>query len=62
MEKYEYKVVTIDWSMWTGKAKTDYLEVLNELGEQGFRFITFAPHYVKAKGQKGIDIIFEKRY
>ncbi len=62
MEKYEYKAVTVGWNMWTGKAKADYLNIINEYGEQGWRFIQIVPHNYLPKGKRGIELIFEKKY
>ena len=60
MKKFEYKVVNIGFSIWTGKADQDYLQILNEMGEDGWRFVNFAPAHAKPKGVKGIDLIFER--
>ena len=61
MEKYEYKSVSIGFSVWTGRAKSDYLEVLNEYGAEGWRFVDFAPNFARPKGVKGIEMIFERK-
>ena len=36
MIKYEYKVVAMKSSQWHGRAKTDYIEILNEYGTEGW--------------------------
>ncbi|MBT8232270.1 MAG: DUF4177 domain-containing protein [Saprospiraceae bacterium] len=60
MKKYEYEVVSIKYSIWTGRAKEDYLQVINEYGQNGWRFVGFAPINMKPKGTKGIELVFEK--
>jgi len=62
MDKFEYKVVKLKYSQWTGKVETDYLEILNEYGEQGWRFIDFAPIHLANKESKGnYEMIFERK-
>lgn len=62
METYEYKVVKLKFNIWRNKAESDYLEVLNEMGAQGWRFIDFAPKHVVPKETKNdIEMIFERR-
>lgn len=63
MEKYEYKVVKLKFSIWKQKAEADYLEVLNDYGQEGWRFVDFAPKQAvpdNANGNK-IEMIFERR-
>jgi len=62
MKKYEYKVVAVKWSPWTGKAKADYLDIINDYGAEGWRFIDFAPTRAHSKKVSGtsIELIFEK--
>ena len=60
MIKYEYKVYSIDYSIWTGKADEDYLEIINNYGLEGWRFIDFSPQHLMPKGEKGTDLIFER--
>ena len=62
MDRFEYKVVSIDRSVWTGKTKFDYLEILNEYGIDGWRFVCFAPASVTKKGASAIELVFEKKY
>ena len=59
--KYIYETVAISYSIWTGRSKDDYLDVINERGEQGWRFVCFSPMNAKPKGVKGIELIFEKQ-
>lgn len=61
MEKFEYKVVSIEFSTWTGRAKEDYLNVLNDMGIKGWRFVQFTPTSYKPKGAKGIEMVFERK-
>ena len=62
MECYEYKVVKLKFSIWKQKPDGDYLEILNELGGQGWRFIDFAPRHVVPKETKhDIEMIFERK-
>ncbi len=60
MKKYEYKVYSITYSIWTGTAREDYLEIINNLGAKGWRFIDFSPPHLRPKGVKGTDLIFER--
>lgn len=61
MIKYEYKVVLLKIDMvWTGKPETDYLQILNEYGTQGWRFVDFVPNELRPKGVKGKEILFER--
>jgi hypothetical protein len=43
MKKYQYKIYTVDYSIWSGKADEDYLEIINEYGTKEWRFIGFSP-------------------
>lgn len=58
--KYEYETVAIDYSIWTGRAKQDFLEIINERGSRGWKFKGFAPTTARPKGVKGQEMIFEK--
>ena len=60
MKRYEYKTVQLGYSIWTGRAKDDYLDIINEYGRQGWRFMCFSPAHAKPKGVKGIEIILER--
>ncbi|NNE27761.1 MAG: DUF4177 domain-containing protein [Saprospiraceae bacterium] len=62
MDKFEYKVVSIKRSIWTGKSKHDYLEVINEYGADGWRFVCFADRGAAKKGVATTELIFEKKY
>ena len=62
MERYEYQAVSLEISAWTGRAKMDYLKVLNEYGAEGWRFVQFAPTIAKPrKAGKGIELVFERK-
>ncbi len=61
MKKYEYKVVSLKWNRWLGTAKTDYLEVINEYGEKGWRFVQFAPARAHSSKSKGVELVFERQ-
>ena len=60
MKKYQYKVISLKRSMWTGKAKADYLEVLNKYGRDGWRFKLFADKYAVNKPHKNIELNFQR--
>ena len=59
--KYIYDTVSISYSIWTGRSKVDYLDIINEKGHDGWKFISFTPNYARPKGAKGIELIFEKQ-
>ena len=61
MDKFEYKVVILEYNLWTGTASPDYLEVINEYGAEGWRFVEFTPNYARPKGSKGVELIFERK-
>lgn len=58
--QYEYETINISYSIWTGKSKDDYLEIINERGANGWRFVGFTPLEARPKGVSGIELIFEK--
>jgi len=58
---YIYEAISLPKSIWTGKAKTDYLEILNERGSKGWRFVGFSPTGSNPQGAKAIELIFEKQ-
>jgi len=60
MKKFEYKVYNMKYSIWTGKADQDYLEVINKIGADGWRFVGFSPTHLNPKKVKGTDLIFER--
>lgn len=60
MKKYEYKVISVKWSMWTGKAKQDYLQIINEYGQQGWRFVQVVHGVAQSKSSKGIELVLER--
>lgn len=62
MERYEYKAVAIKSDPWTGYAKDDYLQILNEYGSNGWRLREFVPANLKPKdAPKGFEILLERR-
>lgn len=48
--KYIYDSVSISYSIWTGRSKEDYLDIVNERGQDGWKFVCFTPNYAKPKG------------
>ena len=60
MKNYIYEAISIRYSIWTGRAKQDYLEIINEKGKDGWRFVGFLPYNLKPRGVKGQELIFEK--
>ena len=62
MEKFEYKVVSLGYDVWKGKAKHDYYQILNEYGADGWRFVQFTPSQAKPyKAESGMEMIFERK-
>ena len=62
MEKYEYKAVTVQFDTWKGRPKDDYLQIINDLGMEGWRFLEFVPQTLKPSGtKKGMDLLFERK-
>ncbi len=59
--KYIYETEEISFSIWTGRSEHDYLYIINERGQRGWRFVNFAPSFTKPKDVKGIELIFEKQ-
>ena len=59
--RYIYETVSINFSIWTGRSTEDYLDIINEKGKDGWRFVTFSPSHARPKGVKGIELIFEKQ-
>ena len=60
MKKYIYETENLPYSMWTGKAKKDYFQIINDRGEMGWRFVAFLPAAFRPKGVKGTELIFER--
>ncbi len=58
--KYTYETMSVNYNMWTGKSGDDYLEIINKRGQDGWRFVCFAPTSANPKGVKGIELVFEK--
>ena len=59
--KYEYKVVAMRISQWHGRAKSDYIDILNEYGREGWKFVQFTPTNAKPLKAKGVEMIFERK-
>ncbi|MFK7924480.1 MAG: DUF4177 domain-containing protein [Bacteroidia bacterium] len=59
--KYEYEVVSFTASAWTGRFTEDYLKIINERGQDGWRFVGFIPTVALPKGAKGNEALFERR-
>lgn len=62
MRQYEYETISINYSIWSGKSSDDYLDIINERGAHGWRFVCFAPasSRPKGKGVSGIELVFER--
>lgn len=59
---YDYKIIRIPISMWTGKPKEDYLNVIREYAEEGWRFIQIYRPPSHAYGNSYYqEVIFEKQ-
>ena len=58
--RYTYEAVSISYSIWTGRSKNDYLEIINERGREGWRFVGFSPSNARPKGVKGMELVFER--
>ncbi len=58
--KYIYDAVSISFSIWTGRSRDDYLDVINEKGRDGWRFVGFVPASARPKGVKGTELLFER--
>ena len=59
-KRYEYQGVEIKVNTWSKKPKEDTLDVINEYGELGWRFICFEPSIKKSDTQKVVKLIFER--
>ena len=60
MKKYIYETEVVTFNKWTARPNSDYLHVINERGERGWRFVNFVPGPYKPKELKGQELIFEK--
>ena len=61
MKKFEYKVIVLKVDrVWTGKVDGDYLQLLNEYGVDGWKFVAFVPGHLYPKAAKGQEILFER--
>jgi len=59
---FDYKIIRIPISIWTGKAKEDYLDVIKEYAAEGWRFIqVYTPPRAGSGLSYYIEVIFEKR-
>lgn len=57
---YDYKIIRIPISLWTGQPKEDYLSVIKEYAAEGWRFIQV--YNPPAHGMSNyIEVIFEKQ-
>ena len=60
MKTYIYEAVKISYNIWTGRSKQDYLDIINQRGRDGWKFVSFLPVNMRPKGVKGTELIFEK--
>jgi len=60
LKRYEYQIVEIKVNNWSKKPKEDLLEVMNEYGDIGWKFICFEPSIKKSESQKIIKLVFER--
>ena len=61
MKKYEYKVILMKIDkVWTGKPTVDYLNILNDMGREGWRFKEFVSASLRPKGVRDQEILFER--
>lgn len=58
---FDYKIIRIPVSMWTGKPKEDYLSVIKEYAAEGWRFIQVFNPSRNSAGNYYIEVIFEKK-
>jgi len=61
METFEYMAVNINLSKWSGKPNEDYLDILNEYGSKGWKFIQIAPQHFRPKKGWYMEMIFERK-
>lgn len=57
---FEYKVIRIPVSMWTGKPNEDYVSVIQEYAAEGWRFVQVFNPFQGNATKKYFEIIFEK--
>ncbi|MFK8009802.1 MAG: DUF4177 domain-containing protein [Saprospiraceae bacterium] len=58
---FDYKIIRIPISFWSGKPKEDYFDVIKEYAAKGWRFIqVFTPPGAGNGKNYYIEIIFEK--
>ena len=58
---FDYKIIRIPMNIWTGKPKEDYLTVIREYAEEGWRFIQVFNPSNGYGGNSYIEVIFEKQ-
>jgi len=56
---FEYKVVRIPASMWTGKPREDYLSVIRDYADDGWRFVQVFNSLVGGS-TRYLEVIFER--
>jgi len=54
----ETEVIT--FNSFSGRSKSDYLQIINDRGKSGWRFLKFVPRGYNPKGVKGVELLFEK--
>ena len=61
MTTYEYKVITTEKGIWTGKDKIDLEQMLNEYGRNNWELISVIPTSNIAGGQTtGLQFFFKR--
>lgn len=64
MEKFEYKFISVELKggFLSGKPKMDYRAVIEQQGQEGWRFVqAFAPSVGYGGTSAGVDLIFERK-
>lgn len=56
MTFYEYKFIKLKISVWTGKPKQDYQEIIQDHARQGWRLVQIGHIH----GQQEMELIFER--
>lgn len=59
---YTYKIIEIKHSMWTGKPKENFEDIIHDYALQGWRFVQIAQDYgaMWYKGRISTKLIFER--
>lgn len=62
MKTYEYKSINIPPRQLFSKIKasSDYLEIIKEEGQKGWRFVQLIPSEALPKGVEGVELVFER--